>query len=140
MVPDPKPESRQKLETQNPKPKPETRREVETRNPKTGRNHTPETQNPNPKHVNRYKLIKANSYSFPERLEISESGKRLIRKILQSNPEMRPTIDEVPPLLFLRRIQTFPPSLSHTNVPPFSLSNEPLSFSTLPTLNPRHKM
>jgi len=50
---------------------------------------------PNPRAENRYKLIKANSYSFPERIEISESGKRLIRKILQSNPEMRPTIDEV---------------------------------------------
>jgi len=42
-----------------------------------------------------YKLIKANSYSFPERLEISEVAKRLVRRILQSNPEMRPTVDEV---------------------------------------------
>jgi len=42
-----------------------------------------------------YKLIKANSYSFPERLEISEVAKRLVRRVLQSNPEARPTIDEV---------------------------------------------
>ena len=35
-----------------------------------------------------YKLIKANSYSFPERLHISEAAKGLVRRILQSDPGM----------------------------------------------------
>jgi serine/threonine protein kinase len=42
-----------------------------------------------------YKLIKANSYSFPERLHISEGAKSLVRRILQSDPEMRPSIEQV---------------------------------------------
>lgn len=42
-----------------------------------------------------YKLIRANSYSFPDRLEISEGAKRLVRRILQSRPEARPTIEEI---------------------------------------------
>ena len=42
-----------------------------------------------------YKLIKSNSYSFPERLHISEGAKSLIRRILQSEPESRPSIEQV---------------------------------------------
>lgn len=42
-----------------------------------------------------YKLIRSNSYSFPERLEISDGAKRLVRRILQSRPEARPTIEEI---------------------------------------------
>ena len=42
-----------------------------------------------------YKLIKSNNYSFPERLHISEGAKSLIRRILQSEPESRPSIDQV---------------------------------------------
>jgi len=42
-----------------------------------------------------YKLIKSNSYSFPDRLHISEGAKALVRRILQSEPENRPSIDDV---------------------------------------------
>lgn len=42
-----------------------------------------------------YKLIKSNSYSFPDRLHISEGAKSLIRRILQSEPESRPSIEQV---------------------------------------------
>ena len=42
-----------------------------------------------------YKLIRANSYSFPDRLEISEGAKRLVRRILQTRPEARPTVEEI---------------------------------------------
>lgn len=42
-----------------------------------------------------YKLIKSNTYSFPDRVHISESAKNLIRRILQSEPQHRPSIDEV---------------------------------------------
>jgi polo-like kinase 1 len=42
-----------------------------------------------------YKLIKSNTYSFPDRLHISQGAKALIRRILQSDPESRPSIDNV---------------------------------------------
>ena len=42
-----------------------------------------------------YKLIRANSYSFPDRLEISDGAKRLTRRILQTRPELRPSIEEI---------------------------------------------
>ena len=35
------------------------------------------------------------SYSFPDNLEISDGAKRLVRRILQSRPEARPTIEEI---------------------------------------------
>ncbi len=42
-----------------------------------------------------YKLIKSNTYSFPERLHLSDQAKNLIRRILQSDPERRPSTDEI---------------------------------------------
>eukprot|EP00286_Rhodomonas_abbreviata_P002457 CAMPEP_0181344388 /NCGR_PEP_ID=MMETSP1101-20121128/32147_1 /TAXON_ID=46948 /ORGANISM="Rhodomonas abbreviata, Strain Caron Lab Isolate" /LENGTH=809 /DNA_ID=CAMNT_0023456189 /DNA_START=326 /DNA_END=2755 /DNA_ORIENTATION=- len=42
-----------------------------------------------------YKLIKANTYSFPERLPVSDAAKRLVKRILQSRPELRPTIEDI---------------------------------------------
>lgn len=42
-----------------------------------------------------YNLIKTNSYSFPERLCISDGAKSLVRRILQSDPEARPDIEQV---------------------------------------------
>ncbi|EKX41770.1 hypothetical protein GUITHDRAFT_88322 [Guillardia theta CCMP2712] len=42
-----------------------------------------------------YKLIQSNTYSFPPRLEISESAKALVRSILQSRPEKRPSIEDI---------------------------------------------
>jgi polo-like kinase 1 len=42
-----------------------------------------------------YKLIKANSYSFPDRIHISETAKGLIKRILQTEPELRPNIDQL---------------------------------------------
>lgn len=42
-----------------------------------------------------YKRIKENDYAFPEGVEISHSAKSLIRKILTSIPEERPTLQEI---------------------------------------------
>ena len=42
-----------------------------------------------------YKLIRANQYSFPDRLELSDGAKKLVRRILQSRPEARPTIEAI---------------------------------------------
>jgi len=42
-----------------------------------------------------YRLIKANSYSFPSSVHVPEKGKALIRKILQHRPEMRPSLGEI---------------------------------------------
>ncbi|EKX53816.1 hypothetical protein GUITHDRAFT_64205 [Guillardia theta CCMP2712] len=42
-----------------------------------------------------YKLIKANTYTFPDRLLVSDAAKSLVRRILKSEPELRPSIDDV---------------------------------------------
>jgi polo-like kinase 1 len=42
-----------------------------------------------------YRKIRNTSYSFPEGLEISSTAKRLIQRILQSNPESRPTLSDI---------------------------------------------
>ncbi len=42
-----------------------------------------------------YKLIKTNSYSFPERIHISDAAKSLIKRILRTEPELRPNVDEL---------------------------------------------
>eukprot|EP00026_Physarum_polycephalum_P003177 Phypoly_transcript_03187.p1 GENE.Phypoly_transcript_03187~~Phypoly_transcript_03187.p1 ORF type:complete len:717 (+),score=118.81 Phypoly_transcript_03187:138-2288(+) len=42
-----------------------------------------------------YKRIKANMYSFPDSVPISECAKSLIRRILHTVPEARPNIDEM---------------------------------------------
>lgn len=42
-----------------------------------------------------YKRILANVYSFPDHVVVSEPAKNLIRSMLQSKPDLRPTLDEV---------------------------------------------
>lgn len=42
-----------------------------------------------------YKKIKMNNYSFPDHVQISESSKDLIRKILVLEPTKRPSLDEI---------------------------------------------
>ena len=42
-----------------------------------------------------YKRILSNVYSFPESANVSERAKSLIRSMLQSAPEMRPSLNEV---------------------------------------------
>ena len=42
-----------------------------------------------------YKKIKANVYSFPEHIQISEDARTIITKILNLDPLKRPTLDEV---------------------------------------------
>ena len=42
-----------------------------------------------------YKRILANMYSFPDHTPVSDRAKNLIRSMLQSKPELRPTLDEV---------------------------------------------
>eukprot|EP00668_Euglena_longa_P035297 GGOE01045343.1.p1 GENE.GGOE01045343.1~~GGOE01045343.1.p1 ORF type:complete len:684 (-),score=123.38 GGOE01045343.1:469-2520(-) len=42
-----------------------------------------------------YHKIRNTSYSFPEGIEISSCAKRLIQRILQSNPESRPSLSDI---------------------------------------------
>jgi serine/threonine protein kinase len=42
-----------------------------------------------------YKRIKENDYAFPEGVEIPSCAKKLIRRILTSIPEQRPTLQEI---------------------------------------------
>lgn len=42
-----------------------------------------------------YRKIKANNYVFPDHATISENAKDLIRSILKTNPDERPTLDKI---------------------------------------------
>jgi len=42
-----------------------------------------------------YKRIKLNNYVFPEHVSVSPLAKDLISRILKSNPEERPSLEEV---------------------------------------------
>lgn len=42
-----------------------------------------------------YKRIKANIYTFPEHIKISENAKNLITRILNLDPAKRPTLDQI---------------------------------------------
>ena len=42
-----------------------------------------------------YKRIKLNNYVFPEHVNVSQSAKDLISKILKTNPEERPSLEEI---------------------------------------------
>eukprot|EP00462_Mataza_sp_D1_P019146 CAMPEP_0175139226 /NCGR_PEP_ID=MMETSP0087-20121206/10782_1 /TAXON_ID=136419 /ORGANISM="Unknown Unknown, Strain D1" /LENGTH=729 /DNA_ID=CAMNT_0016422207 /DNA_START=89 /DNA_END=2278 /DNA_ORIENTATION=+ len=42
-----------------------------------------------------YKKIRANSYVFPSHIQISKAAKELIVRILHSQPELRPTLDDM---------------------------------------------
>jgi len=42
-----------------------------------------------------YQRIKANSYTFPEHVPISDAAKDLITRILSKDPARRPTLDEI---------------------------------------------
>jgi polo-like kinase 1 len=55
-----------------------------------------------------YKKIKANSYSFPEHVPISDAAKSLIQKILVLDPAARPSLDEIMEHPFLNNGGTIP--------------------------------
>jgi polo-like kinase 1 len=42
-----------------------------------------------------YKRIRMNAYSFPDHINVAESAKDLISKILNTDPKKRPTLDEM---------------------------------------------
>lgn len=42
-----------------------------------------------------YDLIKKNRYEFPEDVHVNPHAKKLIQRILVSNPADRPTLDEI---------------------------------------------
>lgn len=42
-----------------------------------------------------YKRIRMNAYSFPDHIIISDAARDLITQILNSDPKMRPTLDEI---------------------------------------------
>ena len=42
-----------------------------------------------------YKRIRMNAYSFPDHIIISDAAKDLITRILNSDPKLRPTLDEI---------------------------------------------
>jgi serine/threonine protein kinase len=72
-----------------------------------------------------YQRILANEYSFPRDVSISDSGKNLIRSMLQSKPTDRPTLDEIAVHPFFSE-QFIPRSLpsSVTHVAPVWEENE----------------
>jgi len=42
-----------------------------------------------------YKRIRMNAYNFPENVQISDTARDLITKILNNDPAKRPTVDEI---------------------------------------------
>jgi len=58
-----------------------------------------------------YKKIKANSYSFPEHLPISDAARNLITKILNLDPARRPNLDEILNHQFMNNGGTIPKNL-----------------------------
>jgi len=42
-----------------------------------------------------YKRIVANIYTFPEDIHVSDEAKSIIRRMLQTKPELRPSLDEI---------------------------------------------
>ncbi|KAH3762473.1 protein kinase domain protein [Pelomyxa schiedti] len=73
-----------------------------------------------------YNLIKANSYSFPPTVPISDAARDLITKILRSNPDERLSLDQILAHSFFTE-HTIPKSL-----PPHSLQAQPALPSTPP--------
>lgn len=55
-----------------------------------------------------YKKIRMNNYSFPEHVPISDEARALITKILNLQPEKRPTLDEILAHPFLNHGGTIP--------------------------------
>ena len=71
--------------------------------------------------TNRYKRILANSYSFPDNLSLSTQAKDLIQAMLQTRPELRPSIDSIKRHPFFNRNDLSPPlemPTSALTVPP----------------------
>lgn len=60
-----------------------------------------------------YKRIRANEYTFPETVNISEAAQSLIKAILQSEPHLRPSLDAILSHPFLRD-EPIPSSLPKT--------------------------
>ena len=47
-----------------------------------------------------YKRIKANDYSFPDTVKVSDEAKAVISKILVLDPSQRPTVDDIQDMTF----------------------------------------
>lgn len=67
-----------------------------------------------------YKKIRMNSYSFPEHVPISEASRSLITRILNLDPQRRPSLDEILAHPFLNHGGTIPRTL-----PPSTLAVPP---------------
>jgi polo-like kinase 1 len=67
-----------------------------------------------------YKRIKMNAYSFPEHLPLSSTAKSLITRILNSDPEKRPTLEDIRSHEFFCPGYTIPKTL-----PPSTLAVPP---------------
>ena len=80
----------------------------------------------NPHH--RYKRIKANSYTFPDKMFIPDAAKDLIRLILQPEPSQRPTLDQIAAHEYLRVPMDIPiPLQPCTSVANLSIYTHPVA-------------
>ncbi|GAB5034678.1 plk plk-unclassified protein kinase [Nannochloropsis oceanica] len=57
-----------------------------------------------------YQRILANRYTFPETVSVSEPAKELIRSMLQSKPEHRPSLEALGSMPFLAQVKDVVPS------------------------------
>ena len=57
-----------------------------------------------------YKRILANSYAFPDHTPVCEHARNLIRHILQTRPEHRPTLNSLLDHTFFSRASAFTPA------------------------------
>ena len=75
----------------------------------------------------RYKRIKANSYTFPDKMFIPDAAKDLIRLILQPEPSQRPTLDQIAAHEYLRVPMDIPiPLQPSTSVATLSIYTHPV--------------
>lgn len=58
-----------------------------------------------------YKRILANSFSFPDHISVCEHAKNLIRHVLQTKPELRPSLDGMLQHTYFSRASAFTPTI-----------------------------
>ncbi len=73
-----------------------------------------------------YKRILANQYVFPDHAPIEENAKHLIKNILQTRPEKRPTLDQLLNHAFFTSSNAIMPTI----LPESCLRDAPLHFNT----------
>ncbi len=66
-----------------------------------------------------YRRIRDNIYYFPDKISVSEDARELIKRMLQKNPDERPTLDEISQHSFFSR------HLTPTQLPSTALVAEP---------------